>query len=202
MIEKAYAKLHGCYEALNGGLIDDGLVDLTGLVAEKIKVDEKNKTREGSDDLWRKLMSYKSDRTLLGCSIDGTAVESNVLDEDGESTGLMARHAYSIIDVLYVPNRNAKKGRYRLLRLRNPWGNKEWVGPWSDRSPELTANLEIVMKEMAKLGEDETFNPTDSSDGTFLMSYSDWKKYFTNLFACVDFPDEWSGVRFFGSWTK
>lgn len=38
LIEKAYAKLHGCYESLNGGLIDDGLVDLTGHVAEKIKV--------------------------------------------------------------------------------------------------------------------------------------------------------------------
>lgn len=38
LIEKAYAKLHGCYESLNGGLIDDGLVDLTGHVAEKFKL--------------------------------------------------------------------------------------------------------------------------------------------------------------------
>jgi hypothetical protein len=39
LIEKAYAKLHGCYESLNGGLLDDGLVDLTGLVAEKINIE-------------------------------------------------------------------------------------------------------------------------------------------------------------------
>lgn len=38
IIEKAYAKLHGCYESLNGGMIDDGLVDLTGHVAEKVKL--------------------------------------------------------------------------------------------------------------------------------------------------------------------
>jgi len=38
IIEKAYAKLHGCYYALSGGLIDDGLVDMTGFVAEKVKV--------------------------------------------------------------------------------------------------------------------------------------------------------------------
>ena len=36
LIEKAYAKLHGCYEALISGYIDDGLTDLTGFVAEKI----------------------------------------------------------------------------------------------------------------------------------------------------------------------
>lgn len=36
LIEKAYAKLHGCYEALISGFIDDAMTDLTGFVAEKI----------------------------------------------------------------------------------------------------------------------------------------------------------------------
>jgi hypothetical protein len=38
LIEKAYAKIHGCYETLISGFIDDALNDMTGLVAEKIKV--------------------------------------------------------------------------------------------------------------------------------------------------------------------
>lgn len=38
LIEKAYAKLHGCYETLVSGFLDDALNDLTGLVAEKIRL--------------------------------------------------------------------------------------------------------------------------------------------------------------------
>jgi hypothetical protein len=154
---------------LNGGLIDDGLVDLTGLVAEKMNIQKQADTVEKQEQLWRKLMDYKSEMSLLGCSIDGANVEGEVRDEDGNSTGLLARHAYALIDVLYIPNPSHPKKRNRLLRVRNPWGNKEWSGKWSDHSDELTKNLSIVMKEVNKLGPDEQFTPGDSTDGTFLM---------------------------------
>ncbi len=38
IIEKAYAKIHNCYESLISGFIDDGLTDMTGLASEKIKL--------------------------------------------------------------------------------------------------------------------------------------------------------------------
>lgn len=42
MIEKAYAKLHGCYENLVSGYIDEGIQELTGFQPEKILIkDEK-----------------------------------------------------------------------------------------------------------------------------------------------------------------
>lgn len=36
LVEKAYAKLHGCYQTLISGFIDDGLADLTAMVCEKL----------------------------------------------------------------------------------------------------------------------------------------------------------------------
>jgi len=34
------------------------------------------------------------------------------------------------------------------------------------------------------------------------MSFKDWRSIYGNLFACVDFTDEWSGLRFNDKWTK
>lgn len=43
LIEKAYAKLFGCYESLRSGNIDEGLVDMTGFACEKLTLlDNKN----------------------------------------------------------------------------------------------------------------------------------------------------------------
>jgi hypothetical protein len=38
LIEKAYAKLHGCYGNLISGYIDEGIQELTGMQPEKILV--------------------------------------------------------------------------------------------------------------------------------------------------------------------
>jgi hypothetical protein len=209
IIEKAFAKLHGCYEALGGGLIDDGLVDMTGFVAEKVKVNGKGGFLDGRPDdqvakveeLWRKISNFRSEGTLMGCSIDGQGVESDVV-VNGEMTGLLARHAYSLIDVLEIKNPKATKGRNRLIRLRNPWGQREWQGKWSDKSAEMETFIDLIKREINRLEEEERFDPENAEDGSFLMCFKDWRSLYNNLYACVDFTDEWSGIRFKDAWTQ
>jgi len=81
LIEKAYAKLHGCYEQLISGYIDEGIFDLTGFQPEKILI-RNEKTGEfphknikanygGEDGFWKFLVERDQDNCLMGCSIKG-----------------------------------------------------------------------------------------------------------------------------------
>ena len=55
---------------------------------------------------------------------------------------MILNHAYGVSDILEFDVEEVEDGKkvdkkIRLLRLRNPWGNSEWLGAWSDKSPEF-----------------------------------------------------------------
>lgn len=132
------------------------------------------------------------------------------MGDDGP-TGLIMNHAYGLNDVIALtcecevpcnPDSTGKRGEpLRLLRIRNPWGNSEWNGAWGSGSEELQKYEKDLQRYVASLPPDERF-PLEADDGTFFMEYSEWKDIFSTLFLNVDFPDEWTGVRFKSAWTK
>ena len=58
-MEKAYAKLHGSYEKIHGGLLDEALVDLSGGVSEEfnLKTPEIAESIEGGQ-FWKELKKH------------------------------------------------------------------------------------------------------------------------------------------------
>jgi len=85
---------------------------------------------------------FSLNNSMLGCSVDAKVVESEVIFQ-GHKSGILAGHAYAVLDAFEVDKVNAKnRKKSRLLRIRNPWGFKEWNGKWSDESEELELNQE------------------------------------------------------------
>ncbi|XP_043515120.1 calpain-A-like isoform X3 [Frieseomelitta varia] len=197
LLEKAYAKLHGSYEALKGGTTCEAMEDFTGGVTEMYQMDET------PPNLFSILLKAFERNSLMGCSIEP---DPNILEAETPQ-GLIRGHAYSITRVKYVEIQTPNQyGRIPLLRLRNPWGNEaEWNGPWSDQSPEWRF---IPDHEKDELG------LTFDMDGEFWMSFQDFTRYFTQLEICNLNPDslteddlnagkkKWEMSVFEGEWVR
>jgi len=158
LVEKAYAKLHGSYDALEMGNIADGLKDLTGEAVEVMLLDDPS-FQQAKGDLWKILVRNVQESYLMGCSRE----DANAKVEAQQTSGLLVNHAYSIIDCQEVQG-------HRLMRIRNPWGKGEWQGPWADNSKEWTPAL---LKH---------FHYDFANDGTFFMVYEDFIKNFNRVY--------------------
>jgi hypothetical protein len=136
LLEKAFAKAHGDYSAIDGGFVGEGIEDLTGgVTSEVFATDILDK-----DKFWREELMNVNKTFLFGCGQMGGIY--------GERKGIQEKHAYSIMEAREIDG-------VRLLKLRNPWGRTEWTGRWSDGSEEWTA--EWMQKLNHKFGDDGVF---------------------------------------------
>jgi len=165
IVEKAYAKLHGSYAALSGGEPQDALSDLTGAPCKVIPIPWKGDQLEKG--LWGKLLKWHRRGHLFGssCGRESNEVSSATF----EKVGLVEGHAYSVLDFAEVA---VGATTHQLVRLRNPYGRKEWNGDWSDSSPMWTQELRTKLRVTAQ------------DDGVFWMPYHDFLTYFFQLVVC------------------
>ncbi|KAG0015753.1 hypothetical protein BGZ81_011541 [Podila clonocystis] len=162
LLEKAYAKIHGDYESLDGGFTSEGNEDLTGGVATLIFTSDILDT----DNFWDLEMQRVNSETLMGCYIFN-------YDPSGERNGVISGHAYSVL-------RTAIVNGERIVQIRNPWGDTEWNGDWSDDSDKWTSEAISQLQH------------EDKDDGKFWMSYKDFLRVFDTIDMCRVFNDTWA----------
>ncbi|XP_053866220.1 calpain-12 isoform X1 [Malaclemys terrapin pileata] len=187
LLEKAYAKLNGSYEAMNGGYMNEAFVDFTGGIGETYQLKMPN------PELFKIIRAALRKRSLMGAHIKVTQQE----DMEGHTAeGLVKGHAYSITAFRKLDHRGKK---LKLLRLRNPWGEVEWNGRWSDHSS-LWAGLDPQLQKSLQVRKE---------DGEFWMQMDDFLRYFDALEICSLTPDlleeekgvGWNVHSFQGRWS-
>eukprot|EP00928_Gymnodinium_smaydae_P016817 TRINITY_DN16367_c0_g1_i1.p1 TRINITY_DN16367_c0_g1~~TRINITY_DN16367_c0_g1_i1.p1 ORF type:complete len:749 (+),score=208.04 TRINITY_DN16367_c0_g1_i1:95-2341(+) len=190
ILEKAVAKLCGSYHAIEGGFTEWGVHCLTGKKAWRytfhntgsgyeftamnlkceagvnIKSWPEPNAKYNEDDFFKLLTWYNRNGAVLCCG---------GVPQEGEELGLMTSHAYSILRVVQVTESYTSTNYFRFVQIRNPWGDGEWTGPWSDSSP-LWEKYPYVKKT---LGHEKT------DDGSFYMQWEDFCKYW-GYAGCVD----------------
>eukprot|EP00026_Physarum_polycephalum_P003143 Phypoly_transcript_03152.p1 GENE.Phypoly_transcript_03152~~Phypoly_transcript_03152.p1 ORF type:complete len:806 (+),score=95.47 Phypoly_transcript_03152:50-2419(+) len=170
ILEKAYAKLHGTYTALEFGDISEALKDLTGGATQTFIIKSDKNKREKQ---WRLILSLFKEQCLMGCAIDVGPDCSPHHSADIKAKGLLDNHAYSILKCLEVDG-------VRFLLLRNPWGKQEWNGDWADTSEKWDDIWKA--KDFVTGGENKEDAYRFQDDGKFYMCFEDFVEYFNRLY--------------------
>ena len=153
LLEKARAKLNGNYAKAIGGEPHEVFDVITDAYSEKIVV-----RPDTSEELWNKLLDAEKKNYLMTAGTSGDTYHLPI-----ERVGLVPGHAYTILGVKEL---NTKNGKVRLVHIRNPWGNTEWSGDWSDKSSKWTNELR------------QQVGVQNKNDGSFWMAFEDFIKFF------------------------
>ncbi|CAG9786534.1 unnamed protein product [Diatraea saccharalis] len=132
MLEKAYMKVMGGYD-FPGSNSNIDLHALTGWIPERCAI------RSGEADFNGDAL-YDTIRARLSRGhVLVTAATGQLSDAAADRTGLVATHAYAVLDVRLANG-------VKLLKLKNPWSHLRWRGNYSELdtvhwTPELRDEL-------------------------------------------------------------
>jgi hypothetical protein len=133
LLEKAYAKVHGDYNAIAGGISGEAVEDLTGGVTTKILTDR----ILSKERLWKELLQV-NEHFLFSASSPGSYG-----DDSDARRGLALSHAYSVIKAVDAEGEDGKNHRLVLIRYVLPFvkdtllikvgihGAGEQMQPWA-----------------------------------------------------------------------
>ena len=170
IVEKAFAKLHGCYESLTGGHVDYALKDLTGCPVMKVRLCEKKYCAQIENGvMWQKLKDYYDSNQLMSLSRSCSA------DPRAHEGGIIGGHCYPVVEVCELhadSTADLDALDVKLVRILGCWNMGEWKGEWSEGSSSWSdyPDIKRIVHKKAKI------------PNSFWMSYKDVCKNFNQLF--------------------
>ncbi|KAJ9468248.1 Calpain-type cysteine protease ADL1 [Diplonema papillatum] len=189
VLEKAYAKLHKSYEALEiSGDPAHALADLTGGLVETVSlVGDEAKERFKQGVTWAQLEASMRNMWPVGLMLDSN---KGARIEEKRSMGIPPDHLFPLLEARDVLGK-------RLLRFRDAWNLDCWKGKWSAGSAQWSADVKQALDYTEGV-----------KDGTFWMAWEEVGYYFTTMYICrlhgkeCARPDNWYRASAYSSWEK
>lgn len=144
IVEKAFAQWKGTYTRIsNGGWADGPLYALTGQDSEWVE----SLPAEKSSDVWKRIRDATEEGRPMVSGTFAKSRKKNSPSREYEELGLQDGHAYALLEAF------EERGQ-RFVRLRDPWGNKEYGHGKKD----------------------------GKEDGNFVIPYEEWLRTFEDLY--------------------
>jgi len=213
LLEKAWAKLHGSYQAIESGLPSEAFRALTGAPVRYYRLSEARRkranlssmtpsgvlrgdayvpgtgaiSRDAAGDTTEEIWSALMEAVVSGFPVCGSCGSQDGEERFDSTTGLVHGHSYTVLCARIADGK-------RFALLRNPWGagrggndlgSGRWHGAFARGGAQWTARL---AKQLAHPALDE-----DGGSGVFWMPYSDFLQHFSSLDVCRILPGHESG---------
>ncbi len=196
LIEKAYAKALGTYEAIPKVKIQDVLIHLTGGSVQLITMNSEHYSTGSvaAKEMWDKLKHYLGNDTLIltmpakdkssGQTEEkeeiGTKAAVVETDEVDANIGICHDRLYSVVAFREI-------GIIELVLLRDPWGLVHFEGEWNELSQKWDDYPDII----ESIYDDPTISwRREDPKGYIWMSYKEFLALFRDVYLCKLFPTE------------
>lgn len=175
VVEKAFAKVAGSYDAISGGQIAKALEMLTGGKGWSYR--PKDLGVSEWDNLKERVISNDY---LVGAGSQQQQFQANDVTEQKKAlNGIVTGHAYTVMTVY-----EDEESSLRLIELRNPWGRVMYRGDWSRQGCKKW-NSEEGRKARSVIGS------LHAQEGRFWMAWEDFVACFDSVDIChMNFTEE------------
>lgn len=158
LLEKAYLKVMGGYD-FPGSNSNIDLHALTGWIPERVAIRPKEPDFNADYVFERLQNGLAQGRCLI------TVATGDLSDEEAERTGLVATHAYAVLDLKEIDG-------VKLIQLKNPWSHLRWKGNYSELDAvHWTARLQEALAYDPKLA-------AQVDNGVFWIDYHSIQNFF------------------------
>jgi len=170
LLEKAYAKIHGSYEAIAFGSEAEALEDILGMGSNKINMSE--------FPIWGELWQHLRSKRRRGYVMVATDYGSTSVPGKAQNSGLLSGFGYPL-------GRLEMLDGEMLVELENPWPSGTWNGKWGERSNEMRGASQHASRIL---------EPTYEGSRSFWMSIQDFCKHFTDVVEARSVSPYWQSA--------